>query len=152
MAWIGRNLKQGLGRGVKEEVIEAFRVGEKEWTKGIGKRKHRVEMQGWKHTGKGSLNPLGAFTPLALGAVAIATGVVGNPLGEATGRTHIKMSSKAGGPAGAETKQHLPLPKGSAVLTKIGIPMLSNDIGDFKRRTIVSHIPRLGVMDFLQRH
>lgn len=147
---IRSNLQQGLSRGMEEKVIEAFGAGKKEGTEGVRKREYRVEMPGRKHTGKRSLNPLRAFTSLALGAVAIATGVVGNPLRESTGRTQIKMSSESGGPTGTETKQHLTLSKGSSMLADKSIPMLSNDICDFKRGTIVSHLIRLGVMGFLQ--
>ena len=111
-----------------------------------------MEMHDRKHTGKGLINPLCTLTSLAFGAVAIATGVVGNPLGVPTGAAEIKMSSESGGPAGAETKQHLALPKGSPMLAEKSIPMLSDDIGDFKLGTRVSHLIKIRCYGFFATH
>jgi hypothetical protein len=83
---------------------------EEQRAEGIGEREYDVEVPGRENPGKGSFYPLGPFTPLAFGAVPIATRVVGEVLGVAAGRTCIQMPPKPSSAAHAEPKQDLALP------------------------------------------
>ena len=147
MTSIGANLQQGLSRGFEEKVVEEFGIAEDQRAERVGKREHHVEMLHGKNAGEGTINPLGSFTPLAFGAVAIATGVVGNVQREFAGWADIEMAPKAGGAAGTEAKQDLALPKGSPVLSDVSIPMLLDHIRDFKTITPGIHGLMIGIPD-----
>jgi hypothetical protein len=68
---ISGDIDKGLGGGLEEEIVEAFGLAEDEWTEGVGKGEHHMEVWDGKDAGERLLNPLGAFTVLAFRAVSI---------------------------------------------------------------------------------
>ena len=99
-AGIGGEFEQGLGAGLEQQVVERAGMAEEKGAQAVRHGEDDMEMRDGEDAGQRAFNPLGAFTPLAFWAVAIAAGIVGKDLNVGTGGADLDMTAQLGGPAG----------------------------------------------------
>ena len=91
-----------------------------------------MEVLDGQEFGLAGLHPVGGGGGLALGAVAVAAGVVGD-LAVAAAVAGLDVAAQGGGPAGDDVAQGAALLAGEpvAVSTEEGIAVPSDDVGHF---------------------
>lgn len=145
MTRVGRDIEEGLGRSMEQEIVEALGIPKEERAEGIGKGEDDVEMGHGEDAGQGALDPLSPFTALAFGAVAIAAGIVGDILRMPARRAGIDVTPEARGAADTQPIKNLALPRGGSVLSEVVVSVLSDDIRDLEMRTPEAHVLRIPI-------
>ena len=130
---IAPECQQGLGRGSEQECEEASAVVQHQSPERGRQGEDDVEVRGREKARHPRVDPAGGEQGLALGAVAVAAGLVGGP-GVAAGGAHVEMPAEQGGAAGRDGA----LVEGERVLASIGGPVGADDIGDVGRATLRS--------------
>jgi len=92
------------GRRLKQPPIDQARVTLGQWVERVGEREDDVEVGNGQDLGPAGGEPALGGQPLALGAVAITTGVVGDPFGAAR-RADCAMAAEHGGAARGDGSQ-----------------------------------------------
>ena len=98
MVRIACHSQEGLGHGLKEEVIHHPRVLERQWAEGMREGKHHMDVGDVEQFRFAGREPGGLRPAWTLGAMPIATGVIGD-LQVATLLTLRRVPSQGGGPA-----------------------------------------------------
>ena len=127
--WIGGDRAQGLGGGMKQEVVDHGLVLVRDRGDLLGQREDHVEILNGKEVGLAIFQPLRARQRLALRAVAIAATVVGDAL-VATDITLLDVSAEGCGAARLDRAHdpELPTAERVSVLLAVGRPGLAKDI------------------------
>jgi len=131
---IAAEREQGLGRGGEEEREEAPAVVQHQPAERARQGEDDVEVRGREEARQARVDPAGGGQRLALGAVAVAAGVIGGP-GVAAGVAHVEMPPEHGGAAGRNGAQDGALVEGERVLASIGGPVGADDGGNVERGT-----------------
>src|SRR3984957_20358907 len=105
---VGRNFEHGLSAGAGEEIVERAGVVVTERIQLVGQGKDDVEVGHAEQILFAPCQPAQACLSLALGTVAVATGVIGNGLMVAT-RAGVQMASQRSRTACSDRPQHLEL-------------------------------------------
>ena len=101
---IAPECQQGLGRGSEQECEEASAVVQHQSPERGRQGEDDVEVRGGEKARHPRRDPAGGEQGLALGAVAVAAGLVGGP-GVAAGGAHVEMPAEHGGAAGGDGAQ-----------------------------------------------
>jgi hypothetical protein len=133
MSRVGRDLKQGLGDGAKQESLEEAWVLQPQGSESLGNGEDHVAV-GYRQQFLGLLvQPAIASGRLALGTVPVATGVERDqPMSARVAL--FQPTPESGGAAGADVMESFPLGR------RDGVPpaaqempsILAKDIGDFQ--------------------
>ncbi len=139
---IGGDLSQGGGGGLEQEAVDHPRVLQGDRVERRGQGEDDVEIRDRQEFRFAGLRPVGGGVCLTLGAVAIAAGVVGDPPVPAP-VAGFDMAAQRRGPTGRDVAQGVALlgPERVPVPVEEGVPMASDDVGDFetgRRHGIVS--------------
>lgn len=130
---IGRDGKEGLSGRLKKELIDHLPVRQRQITESRGESKDDMEVwYGKKFLGP-CLEPLGPCLPLALGTMAIATGVIGQAL-MAAAVALLPVPSQGRGATLKESCENLPL-RGRSHRAEAGLvagSLLADDVGYFQ--------------------
>ena len=118
---------EGLGRGREQQLVRHRRGGEEEGVQFGGHGEDEVEVLDGEQITLLGLDPPGFVQSLALGAMPIAAGVVGELL-MAAGLTLTAVAAERGRAALGDGLQHAPLLQGEAVEF---VGMGAHDIGQF---------------------
>ena len=132
---IGGDLLQGLGGGSEQKAVDLPWVLQGDRTERRGKRKDHMKVLDGQELRFPGLHPLRRGGGLALGAVAVAARVVGDPLMPAL-IALLDVSAQGRGPAGGDVLQGAALlgREHVAVAFEEGIAVLSEDLGHFELR------------------
>ena len=95
---IARHSQEGLGHGLKEEGIHHPRVLERQWAEELREGKYHMDVRDVEQFCFAGREPGGLRPAWTLGAMPIATGVIGN-LHVPTLFTLRRVPSQGGGPA-----------------------------------------------------
>ena len=106
MPWIAGDLQQGLGAGVKQQVVDQPFVLQCERGQFPRQREDDVDIAGGQQFPFPRLEPAQAGVALALGTVPVAARVVRDG-GMSAVRAAIAMSAERGGAAARDGQQHL---------------------------------------------
>ena len=117
------------GRGVKEQPIEQARVALRQWVQLVRQGEDDMEVGNRQYLGPARGEPALGGQALAFGAVAITTGVVGDPFGAAR-RADGSMATEHGGAAGGDGAQGAALRAGQRIGTLIRRAVSADDIGE----------------------
>jgi hypothetical protein len=136
----GRNFKHGLSAGTVEQIVEQPRMALTERVQLVGQGKDDVEVGYAEQILFAPCEPALASLGLALGTVAVATGVVGNCLVVATG-AGVHMASERSGATCGDGSQHVELliAKPGAVLFPEAVTPNSKYVGHLHGRP--AHLP-----------
>ena len=120
---------QGLGGGVKQDVVDHGFILIRDRSDRLGQRKDHMEVLNGKEVGLAIFQPLHTDQRLAFRAVPIAATVVGNALMAAT-IALLNMATKSGGAATLDCAHDAALPaaKGLRVLLPVGRACLVENI------------------------
>src|SRR4051794_7468718 len=130
MLGIGRDLQQGFGAGLKEQLVDDLLIMERQPRKFMRQGEHHVEITDVQQFLLPVSQPTVASVSEALRAVPIAARVIRDGAMTAT-RATIQMTAECRGAAafdGAKHFQLLPGQPGAVALDEV-LTMLSNDIG-----------------------
>jgi hypothetical protein len=106
---IGGEFDQGLGGGAEEDIEQDLFVAEHQWEHLVWDCENHMEVVCGKNRLQSLLKPLGAFKPLAFGAVAIPARVV-RDTGEPTSVfACVHMSAEIGSAASLDISHRLEL-------------------------------------------
>ena len=133
MARIAGHGQEGLGHGLKEERIHHPRVLEREWAEGMREGKHHMDVGHVEQLRFAGREPGGLRPAWTLGAMAIATGVIGD-LPVTTLVTLRRVPSKGRGPADRDRPEGTVLfrGQGGAIAREIGLPILPHHVRHFE--------------------
>ena len=140
MARIGRDGQHRLGGGAQEQIIDHRLVLPGDVGHPGRQREHDVEIAHRQQVGLARGEPVPCRGALTLGAVPIATGIVGDA-DLAAILTGLDMAAEGCGAAGLDRRHHLELAETEmAGLGRTpGGAMTMEDIGDLQRRTAHRH-------------
>jgi hypothetical protein len=124
---------QGLGGGVKQDVVDYGLILIRNRGDGLGQRKDHVEVLNGKEVGLAIFQPLRTDQRLAFRAVPIAATVVGNALMAAVVAL-LNMAAESGGTATLDRAHDAALStaEGLSVLLAVGRTGLAKDIRHLK--------------------
>lgn len=133
---------QGLGRDAHQEAIDDGLVVEGDLGDGRRHGEDDVEVGDRQQIGDTRRDPFGPRRALALGAMAVATRVVGDAGGAAV-VAGLAMTAEGGGPAGFDRTHNAPF--AAAEMTGVGatiaIAVAAEDVGDLDRGSHRDHDP-----------
>jgi len=133
MARVASHGQEGLGHGLKEEVIEHPRVLEREWAEGMWEGKHHMDVGDIEQLRFASRKP-GRLRPAwTLGAMPIATGVLGD-LHVATLVTLRRMPPESRRAANRDRPEGVVLLRGQGlgIACQIGVAILAHHVRHFE--------------------
>ena len=96
MPWITGDLKQGLGAGVKEQVVDEPLVLQCEWGQFSRQSEHSMDIASGQQFPFARLKPAKARVALAPRAVPVSAGVVGDPGRMSAAGAAVAMSAQRG--------------------------------------------------------
>lgn len=125
-------LDEGLRCGLEQEVVDDSLVSQSEGVEVFGQGEDQVEIGHWQQVCFLSLQPSFFVQALALGAMPVSAGVVGDP-DVTAGITGFHVASQGSGTAGLDGAHRPEVTDGHlmAVGLPIGLPKSPEDIGDF---------------------
>jgi len=106
--WLGRDFEQSAAGRTEEQIVEDARILQCERRQSGGQREHHVRIGHGQQRLTLRFEPFRSRAALALGTVAVATGIVGDPLVPAL-ITSIDMAAERSGTAGRQCFDHLRL-------------------------------------------
>ena len=109
MFGIGGDLRQSLSNRSEQQVVEFFRILPDQRVEQMGQREHDVEVTGGQQFLLPSFDPSLTRLRLALGAVAVPAGVVGEPPILSASQALIDMTTEERGPATHDSAHDLQL-------------------------------------------
>jgi hypothetical protein len=129
----GGDLLQGLRGGAEEQAVDHARVRQGDRVERRRQGEDEVEIFDGQQFRLAGLHPVGGGGGLALGAVAVAAGVVGD-LAVAALIAFLDVAAQFGGPADGDIMEDETLFVGEpgAVAIEEGIAVSSEDVGDFE--------------------
>ena len=136
MSRVASNLKQRLGTGVKEQVVDQPLVLQRERNQFPRQSKDGMHIAGRQQFPFPRLEPAHARVALASWAMAISTRVVRDGGRMSAASTAIAMSTQRGGAAAHDGQQHfsvLPVDPLATVFDK-GLSRTANDVGHLQQR------------------
>nr|POF04829.1 hypothetical protein CFP56_79053 [Quercus suber] len=136
VARVGRDRQHGLRRGPEQEVVDRGLVGEGDVGHRGRHREHDVEIADGQQVRLARRQPLARGRALALGAVPVAAGVVGDA-GVAAALAGLDVAAESRGAAGLDGRHHLELAEAD-VAGIGGAPsrtVLAEDVRDLQRGT-----------------
>jgi hypothetical protein len=128
---ITSELLQGLSGSLEQQVVERPLVDPKERIEGMGQSEDEVEVGHWQQQSLLGRQPLGPSTPLALRTVAIAAGVIADPLAP-TGVTGLEVPAEGCRPTLRDSAQDLGLLVRDVRGSAERFPVLPHDIRHLK--------------------
>ncbi len=134
MTGIAPEGEQGVGGGAEEERVEHARIALREGVERVRQRKDDVEIRNRQQLGAPRREPPFFAQGLALGAMAVATGVVGDAH-RAAPVTRLLMPAEDGGAAGLDGVESPLLDGGEAVRATIRLAMSAHDVRELQSRT-----------------
>jgi len=135
----GGNLLQGLGDGSEQDIKKDGLVAESERIQFLRNGEDDVEVGNRQERGQSFFEPIVAGYALALGTVAIATGMLGDALVTA-GVALVQVSAEGGRAALHDVAHHLSLRGRRRVSAAILLAVRTENIGDLKGRPVVSRL------------
>ena len=132
---IGGDGQQRLGGGAEQQVVDHRLVLVGDGGDLGGQREDHVEVRHRQQVGLAGRQPVLRRRALALRAVAVAAGVVGDALLAAAGAA-LDMAAERGGAAGLDRRHHLQLAEAevSGLGPAPGGAVAAEDVGDLERR------------------
>lgn len=126
--------EQRVGRRAKQERIDHPRIALGEWVEVVRQCEDDVEVRNGEEIGATRSQPSFLGQRLAFRAMAIATGVIGDPRGAAV-VTRLPMPAEGGGPAGGDRPQRPMLRRGEPMRPSIGVAVRPHDVRELEPRT-----------------
>ena len=126
--------EQRVGSRAEEEGIEDARIPLGQRIEQMREGEDDVEVGNREQVGSACREPPFLGERLALRAVPIATGVVGDPHGAAA-VTRLPMPAKGGGPTGRDGPQGSVLHGREPVRASVGVAVVSDDVRQLEPRT-----------------
>ena len=125
--------QEGLSHGLKEEVVHHPRVLEREWAEGMREGKHHMDVGHVEQLHFAGREPGGLCPAWTLGAMPIATGVIGD-LQVTTLVTLRRVPSQGGGPADRNRPEGAVLLRGQGgtIARQIGGAILAHHVSHFE--------------------
>src|SRR5262249_39323553 len=124
---IGRQGQQGLCRCLKQQIVQPPLVVADQWVETVWEGEDQKEGLDRGQTFPGKFGPLGPLGCLALGAVPIAAGVVGNA-GIATTLASFHMATQGSGTTGSQAAHDGRLLGGQRMALAVVSPMSAKDV------------------------
>mgnify|MGYP001031675324 CR=1 FL=1 len=121
---------QGQRSGAKENAVDGALIPQGKWTELVRQRKDSVKVGDGQQLGGASLQPLGLARSLALGAMAVATGLVADFLVIAL-RALPQVTAQCGGATGLHVLQRFPLLLRDAIAGQEICLAAAYDVGHF---------------------
>jgi hypothetical protein len=128
-------LQQGPGRGLKQQIVDEFRVASGQRLEVVGQGDHQVEVPGGQEPLPALGQPPGLLEALALGTVAVAAGVIGDGQVAAALAAHVQVAAQAGGAALFDIPHGLALWPTEAMIFPILRAMAAKDLGHLQGRS-----------------
>ena len=138
MFWVGGDRVQGFGRGFEHEVVDHGLVLPGDIGDLGGDGEHRVVVLDGQQVALSVGEPLFGGSPLALWAMPVTTGVVGDARGCASGiATAQSMAAQRRRAAAFDGRHHLQLTETemTRMLTAILIAPVTEDVADLESRS-----------------
>ena len=135
--------QEGVGHGLKQARIEGTRVLQHQRAEGMREREHHMEVGDVEELRFAGGKPRRLRAALALGAMPIATGVIGN-LGVVTVVALRLVASEGCRPAGRNGPQDPPLlgGDGRAIAREIRLAILPDHVRHFEARAAHDRVSR----------
>jgi hypothetical protein len=131
--------QERVGGALEEQVEDERAVAPSELAQIARQREHDMEVMDWQDAVEPLLYPARAAQRLALGAMTIATGIVGRPL-EAARRADLEVAAEDCGATGHHVSRDAVFHGAEDVLVPQGREVAAKDLGHLE--------PRLGVYDW----
>ena len=109
MPWIASDFKQGLGAGVKEQVVDEPFVLQCERSQFPRQSEHGMDVASGQQFPFARLEPASARVALASWAMPVSARVVGDPGRMSAAGAAVAMPAQRGGAAAHDGQQHLPV-------------------------------------------
>ena len=126
--------EQRVGGRAKEERVDDARIALRQRVEVVRQREDDVEVRNRQQVGAARREPPFLGEGLTLGAMAIATGVVGDAHGAAP-VTRLPMPAEDGGAAGRDRPERHVLDRREAVRPTIGVAVGAHDVRQLQPRT-----------------
>lgn len=133
--WVAAECQQGLRGCPKEQREDPTTIALYERPERSGQREDHVEVVRRQEPGEALLNPLRLAQALALGTVAVTTGIVGGTL-VPTGVAHVEVTAEGGRPTQLDRAHRGALIFVDRVSVAIRLAVGAKDVGDFQGRAI----------------
>jgi hypothetical protein len=136
MLGVGGDRAKRLRRGAEQDLVNHLRVAEGHGGELVGHGENDMEVLDRQQLRLSVGEPLGALELLALGAVPVAAGVVGD-LPPSALSALLHMAALCGGAAGRNVVKHAPFDGGEVTVSggEEIIPVCPNDVGHLERWT-----------------
>ena len=126
--------EQRVGSGAEENRVDHTRIALREGMEVVGQGEDDVEVRNGQEVGLVRRQPPFLGERLTLRAMAIATGVVGDPHGAAV-ITRLPMPAERGGAAGRDGPEGALLHRREPVRASIVVAVLADDLRELEPRT-----------------